>query len=160
MRGVFLGLGSNLGDRTRHLDQALGRLGDRPEITVRRVSPVYETAPVGPAGQGPYLNAAAEIETRLEPAPLLGILLEIERHLGRVRTEHWGARTIDLDLLLYGARRVDQPGLTVPHPRLSERRFVLVPLRDIAAEVVVPGLGRTVGELCDLLPDDGGVKRA
>jgi len=160
VRGVFLGLGSNLGDRSRHLDQALEHLGDHPEVTVRRVSPVYETAPVGPAGQGPYLNAAAEIETRLEPAPLLGILLEIERLLGRVRTERWGPRTIDLDLLLYGARQVDEPGLKVPHPRLTERRFVLVPLRDIAAEVVVPGLGRTVGELCAMLPDDGGVKRA
>ena len=83
MRGVFLGLGSNLGDRARHLDRALDLLDEHPDVTVRRVSPVYETEPVGPAGQGPYLNAAAEIETCLEPARVLGILLDVEARLGR-----------------------------------------------------------------------------
>ncbi len=159
MRGVFLGLGSNLGDRAANIDRGLARLADHPDIIVRRVSPLYETAPVGPVGPGDFLNGAAEIETQLEPEPLLGILLATEKLLGRVRTGRPGPRTLDLDLLLYGREIIDQPGLIVPHPRLHQRWFVLLPLADIAPGVIVPTQGRTIRELCAALPDDGGVTR-
>jgi 2-amino-4-hydroxy-6-hydroxymethyldihydropteridine diphosphokinase len=159
VRGVFLGLGSNLGDRAANIDQGLARLAEHPRIVVRRVSPLYETAPVGPVGPGDFLNGAAEIETQLEPEPLLGILLATEKLLGRVRTGRPGPRTLDLDLLLYGPEIIDRPGLVVPHPRLHERRFVLAPLADIAPEAIVPDRGRTVRQLYAALPDDGGVTR-
>jgi 2-amino-4-hydroxy-6-hydroxymethyldihydropteridine diphosphokinase len=117
-------------------------------VKVTRQSRTIETAPVGgPAGQGPYLNAAWEIETTLEPEALVETLLEVERALGRERTEKWGPRTIDLDLLLYGDRVIDEPGLTLPHPRMHERRFVLEPLAEIAPEVRHPLLEKSVREL-------------
>ena len=143
---AYLALGSNLGDRRDHLERGLASLRER--VAVTRVSALYETAPVGgPAGQGPYLNAAAEIQTDLAPAELLSLLLDIERRLGRVRTEKDGPRTLDLDLLLYGDLVQNEPDLILPHPRLHERLFVLQPLAEIAPGVVHPVLKRTVGEL-------------
>jgi 3-oxoacyl-[acyl-carrier protein] reductase len=150
---AYIALGSNLGDRLTHLDQALAELRRRPGVAVMRVSSVYETAPVGgPAGQGPYLNAAAELRTILAPAALLQILLDVESGLGRVRTEHDGPRTIDLDLLLYDNMVRDDPELTVPHPRLHQRLFVLQPLAEIALGVIHPVLKRSIADLLgDLL---------
>ena len=129
------------------IDGALERL--RP----RRVSSILETEPWGRTDQPRFLNAVAELETGLDPAALLDRLLEVERDLGRVRLERWGPRTIDLDLLLHGDRRVQMGGLTVPHPRLHERRFVLEGLAELCPDRVVPGLGRTVRELLDACPE-------
>jgi 2-amino-4-hydroxy-6-hydroxymethyldihydropteridine diphosphokinase len=140
---AYVGLGSNLGDRRALIASALERL--RP----RRVSAVVETEPWGVAGQPRFLNAVAELETDLAPGALLDRLLDLERDLGRVRAERWGPRTMDLDLLLYGDRRVDTPSLTLPHPRLHERRFVLEGLAELCPDLRVPGLDRTVRDLLD-----------
>ena len=149
---AFIALGSNLGDRQRLLDDAVARLRLQAGLEVIRVSTYHETEPVGgPAGQGRYLNAVAEVRTALDPAALLRVLLTIETHLGRVRAERFGPRTIDLDLLLYGQEIVNLPDLTVPHPRMHERAFVLEPLVEIAALAVHPVLQSTAKDLRDRL---------
>lgn len=130
---VFIALGSNLGDRRASLDAAIAALKANPRVRVVRLSTVHETEPVGgPQGQGKYLNAAAELATSYEAGELLVALHAIEASLGRVRRLRDEARGIDLDLLLFGERRIQQPGLTVPHPRMFERDFVMTPLREIA----------------------------
>jgi 3-oxoacyl-[acyl-carrier protein] reductase len=147
---AYIALGSNLGERRKNLDQALQLLGQVSGISITKVSSFRETEPVGgPPGQDKYLNAAAELETKLEAGDLLLTLLHIETRLGRVRQERFGPRTIDLDLLLYGQEKIvmDDPNLIVPHPRLHERFFVLEPLAEIAPLAVHPGLQSTVQDL-------------
>lgn len=145
---AMIGLGSNLGDRAATIDGALAALAATPGVRIERVSTIRETEPVGgPTGQGPYLNAAAALETTLEPVDLLRVLQAIETRCGRVRTVRWGERTLDLDLLLFDDRIIDSPELTVPHPRLAERRFVLEPLVEIAPDAIEPVTGRTVSGL-------------
>ncbi len=145
---ALIGLGSNLGDRKAILDEAGGRLSQTPELIVRSMSTYHETRPVGgPAGQGPFLNAAAALETTLEPITLLHRLQEIEADAGRVRTVRWGERTLDLDLLLFSDKIIAMPQLTVPHPRMGVRRFVLAPLEEIAADARDPLTGRSIAEL-------------
>ncbi|HET6900070.1 MAG TPA: 2-amino-4-hydroxy-6-hydroxymethyldihydropteridine diphosphokinase [Vicinamibacteria bacterium] len=154
---VYLGLGSNLGDREGHLGRGLEALGARG-VRVTAVSGLYETEPVGGPAQGPYLNLAAAAETALPPEGLLQAALEAEAEAGRVRTVRNAPRTLDVDILFYGdlVRRTGH--LTVPHPRLHERRFVLVPLADLAPALRHPGLGRTVAELLASCPDHSRVE--
>lgn len=124
-------------------------IGAIPATDIQRCSATLETEPVGPMKQGPYLNAAVLASTTLEPRPLLERLHEIERSMGRdrAREQRWGPRTLDLDLLLYADRIIDEPGLCVPHPRLHERLFVLEPLAQIAPDWPVPGMNSTVHDL-------------
>jgi 2-amino-4-hydroxy-6-hydroxymethyldihydropteridine diphosphokinase len=141
---AFLGLGSNLGDRWDHLRTAVASLRD-----VVAVSPVYETEPVGgPEGQGPYLNLVVELDTDLGPRDLLEVARRLEDAAGRLRAERWGPRTLDVDVLLVGDLTVDEPDLTVPHPRMYERRFVVAPLADLAPELAPEGWeARLAGEV-------------
>lgn len=145
---AYVALGSNLGDRARHIAGALAALRATDGVEVTAESALHETEPVGGPPQGRYLNAAVELRTRLGPRELLRELHRIEAAFGRRRDAGRDApRTLDLDLLFYGARRIDEPGLSVPHPRLHQRRFVLDPLREIAPNLVHPVLGMTVREL-------------
>lgn len=136
---VYLGLGSNLGDREHQLAAALAAL-EQAEVAVRRRSPLYETRPVGVVDQPPFLNAVAEADTPLAPLALLAAVKAIERALGRVPGPRWGPRAIDIDILLYGDARVVccEPWLEIPHPRLWERQFVLVPLADLRPDLRDP----------------------
>jgi 2-amino-4-hydroxy-6-hydroxymethyldihydropteridine diphosphokinase len=146
---AYVGLGGNLGDRRSYLERAVELLGRQPGVRVVRVSSYRETDPVGYVDQPRFLNGAVAIETELGARELLERLLAVERALGRERTgPRFGPRTIDLDLLLYGDETIEEPGLTVPHPRLAERRFVLEPLAELDPELVLPD-GRRVAELLD-----------
>jgi 2-amino-4-hydroxy-6-hydroxymethyldihydropteridine diphosphokinase len=148
---AFVGLGSNLGDRESYLRRALELLRAEPGIDVVAVSSVRETEPVDYLDQPRFLNAAALVETDLAPRALLGRLLAVELALGRRREGvRFGPRTIDLDLLLYGDESVEESGLVVPHPRLTERRFVLEPLYELDPDLVVPGRGRVLDLLSAL----------
>ena len=139
-RRAVIGLGSNLGDRRAHLAAAVTALRDQAD-DVAAVSPLYETAPVGgPEGQGPYLNAVVELETTDSPHRLPVRCRALERAARRKRTVRWGPRTLDADVLWVDGERVDEPDLTVPHPRMWERRFVLAPLADLAPDLVTPAL--------------------
>ena len=145
-------LGSNLGERESHVAAALVALTRHAEVSGLVGSSLWETAPVGgPAGQGAYLNAAARFETTLSPRVLLDLLLELERVHGRERSVPDAPRTLDLDLLLYGDRVIREEGLTVPHPRLHLRPFVLAPLREVAADLLHPELGVSVEGLAGRL---------
>lgn len=150
-----IALGSNVGDRLNSIELAMQALGQLGEVVAR--STIVETEPVGPVSQGPFLNAAAVVATRLEAKQLLLSLLEIERRLGRDRKNapRWGPRVIDLDLILYGEDVVVEEGLTVPHPRMHERMFVLGPLAEVAGRMRVPTLNATVAELRDRLAAAG-----
>jgi len=152
---AYVGLGANLGERERTIRRAVAKLAAEPGIEVVRVSALRETAPWGPVEQPPYLNGVVEVESDLPPRQLLDVLLGVERSLGRVRPgTRWGPRTIDLDLLVHGDIACDEPGLTLPHPRLHERRFVLEPLAELAPDLVVPGRGEVAALLAALGPHD------
>ena len=143
-----MGLGANLGDREGAIRNAVDHLGAEPGIEIVAVSRLRETDPVGYVDQPRFLNGAAALETDLAAAELLALLLDVERRLGRERTgeERFGPRAIDLDLLLYGQEEIDEPGLTVPHPRLAERRFALEPLHELEPDLALPD-GRRVADL-------------
>ncbi len=151
MARAHVGLGANLGEREETLRRALELIAQTAGTEVVAVSSFRETDPVGHLDQPRFLNAAAELETSLTPRGLLEALLALERELGRTREgPRFGPRTVDLDLLLYGAVLLDEPGLTLPHPRLHERRFALEPLVELDPELVVPGRGRVVDLLTEL----------
>jgi 2-amino-4-hydroxy-6-hydroxymethyldihydropteridine diphosphokinase len=149
---AYVGVGTNLGDRWGHLAQAARELRATPGVAVVRASRVYETAPLGPPGQGKYLNAVLELETELAPERLLRVLQGVEARALRRRTLRWGPRTLDLDLLLYADRIVRTPALTVPHPAMTSRRFVLAPLAELCPRCEVPGTGASVSALLDCAP--------
>lgn len=142
----YLALGANLGDRLANLQRAVDELAATPGIRVVRSSRVYETEPVGGPEQPEYLNAVLEVETDLDPHAVLEACLAVEARMGRVRTERWGPRPIDVDVLTYGTETIDEPDLTVPHPRMHERGFVLVPLAELDADPPLPG-GRRLATL-------------
>lgn len=167
---AYLGLGGNLGDRLANLTLAVQALveagrrpheGQAPSLQVLAVSPVYESAPVGYGGgssgvegQPAYLNCAVQLETRLPPSHLLWLTAGVEAALGRARQRHWGPRTVDIDLILYGQERIDLPDLIIPHPRATERGFVLRPLLDLDPGLLLPGGGPLAGYLSALPPQE------
>ncbi len=154
MNTALIGLGANLGDPLGALRRARGQLGALGELTA--ASRLYRTEAVGgPPGQPPYLNAAAELKTDLAPHELMAALLDLERRAGRVRSERWGPRTLDLDLLAYDDLKLDMPGLSLPHPRLFERAFVLAPLGEVAPEWRHPVTGQSVREALARLDRSG-----
>ncbi len=158
MTRAYIGLGSNLGDRTRVLRAAIDRLAHK--VTVTAASSVYETAPWGRRDQPPFLNCCVAVDTSLAPRELLALLLGVETELGRTRGEPWGPRTIDLDLLLFGDEAITSADLVVPHPRLIERAFVLVPLAEIAPAARVSPAGPSVREALERLArEPGDVRR-
>ena len=136
---AYIGLGSNLAEPLAQVEDAARELAALAGCQLLALSPRYRSAPMGPTDQPDYINAVAALATRLEPLALLNALQAIEQQHGRQRLVHWGARTLDLDLLLYGEQVINQPRLNVPHPGLQERAFVLVPLADIAPQLILPG---------------------
>ena len=152
MPKAFVGIGSNLGEPERQIAAALDELAAEDGVDLVGVSTLRETQPVGYLDQPNFLNGVAQLETELPPRELLERLLAIEARLGRVRGEgpRFGPRTLDLDLLVYGDETIDEPGLTVPHPRLAERRFALEPLAELAPGLKIPGLGPVQALLAEL----------
>jgi 2-amino-4-hydroxy-6-hydroxymethyldihydropteridine diphosphokinase len=158
MAVVYLGLGSNLGDRVQRLVQACATLHQHPALNVQAVSSLYHTAPVGFTAQAWFLNAVARLATTLNPHALLCVTQATEQRLGRTPAPRWGPRVIDLDILLYDALELHTPTLTIPHAALHERAFVLVPLHELAPELRLPS-GVWVRDLVAALPNDSSVQR-
>ncbi|MFD1484249.1 2-amino-4-hydroxy-6-hydroxymethyldihydropteridine diphosphokinase [Lacticaseibacillus baoqingensis] len=149
MTDAYIGLGTNLGDRAKHLQQAVRALAAIPNVSVKRESLVYETQPVGGVAQDDYLNQVVQVATSLAPMALLLRLHEIEALLHRQRIVRWGPRTVDLDLLLYDHVTQTTPELTLPHPELANRRFVLVPLLEVASKALVPTIANMLAHTPD-----------
>lgn len=149
-----IGLGSNLGDSPALLSQALQSLDAHPDIRLAQCSRLYRSAPLGPADQPDYANAAAVLHTDLSPLALLDVLQAIEQDAGRERLLRWGPRTLDLDLLLYDEQVINEPRLQVPHPEMTQRAFVLTPLAELVPDWRLPD-GRCIAELAARLPQDG-----
>ena len=152
MSYAYLGLGSNVGDRKAQLDQSIRILNETEGINVIQTSPIYETEPVGYVEQPQFLNQCIEIETSLTPHDLLKACLGTEQQLHRVRDIRWGPRTLDIDILLYSDDIIETDNLSVPHPRMQERAFVLIPLTDIASDKQNPRLNQKIHDL--VFPDD------
>ena len=154
---VYLSLGSNVGDRAASLNSATARLRSLGQVL--QVSSFYETEPVEFTAQPWFLNCAVELDTEQTPQQLMAAILEIEQQMGRKRTQKKGPRSIDIDILLFGDSAVEAKGLTIPHPALHERRFVLEPLAEVASDVRHPLLKRTIRELRDALPPGQAVRK-
>ena len=152
MSRVFIGVGSNEGGRLEHISRAIRALGSTSEVRLVQMATIIETEPIGGPPQGPYLNTVVELETSLAPLDLLRALQDVERRLGRTPSpQRWSPRPIDLDLLLYDDRVIQEPTLCVPHPRMHERRFVLEPLSQLAPDIIHPVLHQSISALLDHL---------
>ena len=158
MPTAYLGLGSNLGNRRQNLDRAIEALGEKGKVKVKKLSSLYETEPVGSPGPL-FLNAACEVSTHLSPRQLLGFIKQTETKLGRRPGPSNSPRVIDIDILLYEDEVLESSDLTIPHPRLTERAFVLVPLAEIAPDLRHPKAGKTAGELLLVVEGKEGVKK-
>ena len=156
---AFIGIGSNLENPQQQVETAITELSTSNSTSVLRKSNLYKTKPVGPQDQPDFINAVVEISTLFQPLELLDFLQSIEQVHGRVRTSHWGARTLDLDLLLYNDQEINHPRLTVPHPEMIYRAFVLVPLADIQKKISIPGYGE-LGTLIEHVDKTGVIKIA
>ncbi|MGT2924127.1 2-amino-4-hydroxy-6-hydroxymethyldihydropteridine diphosphokinase [Streptococcus caviae] len=157
MTAVYLGLGSNIENREAYLEKALASLAELPHTRLINQSVIYETAAWGKTDQADFLNVVCQLETDLSPQELLQSCQNIEKQLGRIRHEHWGPRTIDIDILFYGHEIIDKEELQVPHPYLQDRAFVLVPLNDIAGSLIHPLLKQSIADLLQRV-DKSGVK--
>lgn len=158
MQGVYLLLGSNLGDREYYISEAVDLISQRAGV-VELKSSYYETASWGKTDQPDFINQAIFLKTKLSPQQLLITILDIEKHFGRERLVKWGSRTIDIDILFYSDMIIKESDLVVPHPYLHERAFALLPLAEIAAEFVHPQCKKTILELCNSLADNLSVKK-
>ena len=152
---VFAGIGGNVGDIAHTLSAAVARIERESSVRVLASSPVYRNPPVGPQDQPDYLNAVIELEVLLSPQDLLSLFLAVEMEFGRVRAIRWGSRTLDLDILTYGDRIIDEPGLTIPHPHMHERPFVLVPLADLNPHAVHPVLNQSYCDMAEHVGREG-----
>ena len=144
MVDAYLGLGGNIGEREVQLKTAIAQLDNHSQIEVIAISPMYETKPVGYVEQPDFLNVCVHVQTSLTPHELLKVGLDVEANLHRVRDVRWGPRTIDIDILLYGNEVIETETLVVPHPRMTERAFVMIPLNDIAPDVIEPRSGQPI----------------
>lgn len=160
MARVFLGLGSNVGDRLRYLQRAVDELRSRDGVVPTKVSSVYETEPVGVKDQRDFLNLALEVEVLLAPEELLRTVKEVEKKVGRKLAERWGPREIDIDILLYNDQTTNVGELRIPHPELAQRKFVLVSLQELDGQLVHPAQRRTVGDLLKTCMNDSGVRKS
>jgi 2-amino-4-hydroxy-6-hydroxymethyldihydropteridine diphosphokinase len=155
MKTVYIGIGSNLGDKRHNCLTAIENIGQIPDCQITGRSDWYLTKPVGVEGQDWYVNGVISISIEISPQALLGTLLDIEAEMGRVRGERWESRIIDLDILLYGHEIINEEDLTVPHPLMHLRKFVLVPLVQLAPDLIHPSLGVSMAELLRKIPNNG-----
>ncbi len=158
MNQAYIGLGTNIGDRESNLKDAVSELAAIPEIEIISVSSIYETDPVGYLDQGNFLNMVICIHTALDAQSLLVACMKIEQDLGRKREIRWGPRTIDLDILLYNQENIVTKNLIVPHPRMLERAFVLIPLVEIDKDIILPNMEKPIREIMDDIPQKEGVR--
>jgi 2-amino-4-hydroxy-6-hydroxymethyldihydropteridine diphosphokinase len=155
---AYVALGSNMGNRLQYLYKAIKKLDEHEQISVVQTSSIYETDPVGYVNQDKFLNMVIKIQTSLSPFALLDVTQKIELDLGRKREVRWGPRTLDLDILLYNHENIETEQLTIPHPRMVERAFVLVPLFELDADIRIPNIKQCLALIIDELPDKEGVR--
>ena len=158
MNRVFIGIGSNIGDRESYIETSLKRIQEYPGVDIADTSSLYETAPVGVTEQAAFLNMVALLETEMNAFQLLEILQGIEQSLGRERDIRWGPRTIDLDILLYNHENIVAEGLVIPHPRLLERGFVIIPLHELSPDASIPTTNKRIDSYLDHIEDKEGVR--
>jgi 2-amino-4-hydroxy-6-hydroxymethyldihydropteridine diphosphokinase len=158
MNKVYIGLGTNVGDRESNLKDAISELAAVPEIEIVSLSSIYETNPVGYLEQGKFLNMVVCINTTFDAQTLLVTCMKIEQNLGRKREIRWGPRTIDLDILLYNQENIVTKNLIVPHPRMLDRAFVVIPLVEIDKDIILPNMEKPIREIMDDIPEKEGVR--